>query len=417
MCRAKKALADARRLLELVGIDPRSADRLPHEFSGGQRQRIGIARALALEPQVLVADEAVSALDVTVQAQVLELLEQLKRQLNLAILFITHDLQVAAQICDRVAVMQRGEIVEIGPAAEIFAHPHHDYTRALLSAIPGTGALSHRENRMTPLRIGFIGSGFIARFHLKALVGVRNVEVAGVYSPTAARREAFAEEVRRLELGECKAHDTLQSLLADPDHRRDLDPGTEQHPPRDDAGHRRGGDVRARAPSGPSPARSRSGGPLDEAREMLALVEEAGLLHGYMENQLFSTAVLRGKEIIWRRAVPTQRPPLPRPRRRGAFGPARAVVLAGRGAGRRRPARHDVPLGRGRPLSADRARSAARQPQAQERERHRRDAEMGAARLCRRPRGADAGRRLHPPAGRGLRPRHPHLCRSPTGTR
>ncbi len=137
-----KAMADARRLLELVGIDPDAAGRLPHEFSGGQRQRIGIARALALEPQVLVADEAVSALDVTVQAQVLDLLEQLKRQLNLAILFITHDLQVAAQICDRVAVMQRGRIVEIGPAAEIFAHPRHEYTRALLSAIPGTGAFS-----------------------------------------------------------------------------------------------------------------------------------------------------------------------------------------------------------------------------------------------------------------------------------
>ena len=141
-----KATADARRLLELVGIDPRSADRLPHEFSGGQRQRIGIARALALEPQVLVADEAVSALDVTVQAQVLDLLEQLKRQLNLAILFITHDLQVAAQICDRVAVMQSGQIVEVGPAAEIFAHPRHEYTRALLSAIPGTGALSQERS-------------------------------------------------------------------------------------------------------------------------------------------------------------------------------------------------------------------------------------------------------------------------------
>ena len=138
------ALAEARRLLGLVGLDPEAAERLPHEFSGGQRQRIGIARALALGPQVLVADEAVSALDVTVQAQVLELLEDLKRRLDLAILFITHDLQVAAQICDRVAVMRRGEIVEMGPTADLFARPSHEYTRALLSAIPGSGALSRR---------------------------------------------------------------------------------------------------------------------------------------------------------------------------------------------------------------------------------------------------------------------------------
>ena len=134
------ALGEARRLLEIVGLDRDAAERLPHEFSGGQRQRIGIARALALEPQVLVADEAVSALDVTVQAQVLELLEDLKRRLDLAILFITHDLQVAAQICDRVAVMHRGKIVEMGPTADLFAQPSHEYTRALLSAIPGSGA-------------------------------------------------------------------------------------------------------------------------------------------------------------------------------------------------------------------------------------------------------------------------------------
>ncbi|WP_173089106.1 ABC transporter ATP-binding protein [Devosia sp. 1635] len=132
------ALEKARSLLELVGLDGKAAERLPHEFSGGQRQRIGIARALALEPDVLVADEAVSALDVTVQAQVLKLLEELKVRLNLAMLFITHDLHVAAQVCDRMAVMRQGEIVEIGATRDIFLHPQHDYTRQLLAAIPGS---------------------------------------------------------------------------------------------------------------------------------------------------------------------------------------------------------------------------------------------------------------------------------------
>jgi peptide/nickel transport system ATP-binding protein len=131
------AFKEAQHLLTLVGLDPRSADRLPHEFSGGQRQRIGLARALALKPDVLVADESVSALDVTVQAQVLKLLEELKGRLNLAMLFITHDLHVAAQVCDRIAVMRQGEIVEIKPAAKLINSPEHPYTRELLSAIPG----------------------------------------------------------------------------------------------------------------------------------------------------------------------------------------------------------------------------------------------------------------------------------------
>ncbi len=132
-----KAQARARELLSLVGLDENALARFPHEFSGGQRQRIGIARALAMDPEVLVADEAVSALDVSVQAQVLDLLADIRDRFRLALIFITHDLCVAAQICDRIAVMRYGEIVETGPTAEVFGNPQHDYTQALLAAVPG----------------------------------------------------------------------------------------------------------------------------------------------------------------------------------------------------------------------------------------------------------------------------------------
>ncbi len=137
-----EAVAEAAELLELVGLDRRAVERLPHEFSGGQRQRIGLARALALKPDVLIADESVSALDVTIQAQVLQLLEELKGKLNVAMLFITHDLHVAGQVCDRIAVMRRGEIVEINATAELLRNPQHDYTRELLSAIPGASHIT-----------------------------------------------------------------------------------------------------------------------------------------------------------------------------------------------------------------------------------------------------------------------------------
>jgi peptide/nickel transport system ATP-binding protein len=131
------AFARAKELMRLVGLAPDALARFPHQFSGGQRQRICIARALAMEPEILIADEAVSALDVSVQAQVLDLIDDVRRRFDLAVLFITHDLRVAAQICHRIAVMHRGEVVEQGPTVQVFGAPSHPYTRALFDAAPG----------------------------------------------------------------------------------------------------------------------------------------------------------------------------------------------------------------------------------------------------------------------------------------
>ena len=129
-------IARVRQLFELVGLNGDDVRKYPHQFSGGQRQRIGLARALALEPSFIVADEPVSALDVSVQAQVINLLLDLQQRLGLTYLFIAHDLRLVRQICTRVAVMYRGRIVELAPAARLFEAPQHAYTKALLSAIP-----------------------------------------------------------------------------------------------------------------------------------------------------------------------------------------------------------------------------------------------------------------------------------------
>ena len=129
----------AAELMDLVKLSPGSLHRYPHEFSGGQRQRICIARALAVDPEILIADEAVSALDVSIQAQILSLLDDVQQRLNLTLVFITHDLRVAAQICNRVVVLQSGRVVEHGPLADVFQNPRHEYTRALLQAAPGRG--------------------------------------------------------------------------------------------------------------------------------------------------------------------------------------------------------------------------------------------------------------------------------------
>ena len=132
----KKIDKKVKETLNLVGLVAEHAERYPHEFSGGQRQRIGIARAIVMNPEIIIADEPISALDVSVQAQVINLLNDLRREMNLTILFIAHDLAVVKYFSDRIAVMYYGKMVELADSDELFAHPFHPYTRALLSAIP-----------------------------------------------------------------------------------------------------------------------------------------------------------------------------------------------------------------------------------------------------------------------------------------
>jgi oligopeptide transport system ATP-binding protein len=139
--------ARVRELLDVVGFNPTYTNRYPHEFSGGQRQRIGIARALALSPKLIVCDEPVSALDVSIQAQILNLLKDLQRDFSLTYLFIAHDLAVVRSMSDRIAVMNRGQLVEIGAAEEVYTNPQDDYTKALLSAVPVPDPRAMKERK------------------------------------------------------------------------------------------------------------------------------------------------------------------------------------------------------------------------------------------------------------------------------
>jgi oligopeptide transport system ATP-binding protein len=196
--RGRKLNARVQELLRVVGLNPNFNNRYPHEFSGGQRQRIGIARALALNPKLIVCDEAISALDVSIQAQIVNLLEDLQREFNLTYLFIAHDLSVVRHISDRVMVMYLGQIVEVADSTETYANPKHPYTKALLSAIPLPDPRLQRGRRLVELS-GEIPSPINppsgCRFHTRC-------PIARLPTP-CAETEPVLEEKLRGHLAKC----------------------------------------------------------------------------------------------------------------------------------------------------------------------------------------------------------------------